>query len=83
MILDGSRADELQALAVPTLVIHGLDDTLIDPSGGQRTAELVPGARLVLIEDMGHDRPRALWPQLVNVIHEHTERGTQALGRGD
>jgi pimeloyl-ACP methyl ester carboxylesterase len=75
MILDGSRADALRALEVPTLVIHGLDDTLIDPSGGERTAELVPGARLVLVEDMGHDRPRALWPQLVDAIHEHTERG--------
>jgi pimeloyl-ACP methyl ester carboxylesterase len=38
MILGGSRADALKTLDVPTLVIHGLDDTLIDPSGGQRTA---------------------------------------------
>jgi pimeloyl-ACP methyl ester carboxylesterase len=39
MILSGSRADALRKLQVPTLVIHGLDDTLIDPSGGRRTAE--------------------------------------------
>jgi pimeloyl-ACP methyl ester carboxylesterase len=38
MILDGSRADALRALDVPTLVIHGVDDTLIDPTGGERTA---------------------------------------------
>src|SRR4051812_4831784 len=73
MILDGSRADALRALDVPTLVIHGLDDTLIDPSGGRRTAELVPGARLLLVEDMGHDRPPALWPHLVDAIIEHTD----------
>jgi pimeloyl-ACP methyl ester carboxylesterase len=73
MILDGSRADALQTLDVPTLVIHGQDDTLIDPSGGRRTAELVPHARFLLVEDMGHDRPRALWPRLVNAIHDHTE----------
>ena len=71
MILDGSRADALRALDVPTLVIHGVDDTLIDPTGGERTAALVPGARLVLVEDMGHDRPRALWPHLVDAISEH------------
>jgi pimeloyl-ACP methyl ester carboxylesterase len=71
MILDGSRADDLRALDVPTLVIHGVDDTLIDPTGGERTAALVPGARLVLIEDMGHDRPPALWPHLVDAISEH------------
>jgi pimeloyl-ACP methyl ester carboxylesterase len=71
MILDGSRADALRVLDVPTLVIHGLDDTLIDPTGGERTAALVPGARLVLVEDMGHDRPPALWPHLVDVISKH------------
>ena len=73
MILDGSRADALETLNVPTLVIHGLDDTLIDPRGGRRTAELVPGARLLLVEDMGHDRPPALWPHLVDAIIEHTD----------
>ena len=74
MILDGSRADALRALDVPTLVIHGVDDTLIDPTGGERTAALVPGARLVLVEDMGHDRPPALWPYLVDAISEHIKR---------
>src|SRR3954468_11104494 len=73
MILDGSRADALRTLAVPTLVIHGQDDTLIDPSGGRRTAELVPGSRLHLVGDMGHDRPRPLWSLLVDAIHEHTK----------
>jgi hypothetical protein len=48
-----------------------VDDTLIDPTGGERTAALVPGARLVLVEDMGHDRPHALWPHLVDAISEH------------
>ncbi|MFB7338182.1 alpha/beta fold hydrolase [Streptomyces adustus] len=72
MILSGSRADELRALRVPTLVIHGLDDTLIDPSGGRRTAELVPGAELLLIPDMGHDRPRELWPEIIAALEAHT-----------
>ncbi len=72
MILSGSRADDLRELRVPTLVIHGLDDTLIDPSGGERTAELVPGAGLLLVPDMGHDRPRELWPQLIDAVVAHT-----------
>lgn len=42
MILDGSRAEALRTLRVPTLVIHGLDDTLIAPSGGERTANSSP-----------------------------------------
>jgi pimeloyl-ACP methyl ester carboxylesterase len=73
MILDGSRAEALRALRVPTLVIHGLDDTLITPSGGERTAELVPGAKLLLIPDMGHDRPRELWPEIIGAVQTHTE----------
>ena len=72
MVLSGPRADALRTLAVPTLVIHGLDDTLIDPSGGRRTAELVPGARLLLVPDMGHDRPRELWEDLCDAIEAHT-----------
>jgi pimeloyl-ACP methyl ester carboxylesterase len=72
MISSGSRADGLRDLATPTLVIHGLDDTLITPSGGERTAALIPGARLLLIEDMGHDRPEPLWDRICGAILEHT-----------
>ena len=53
------------------LVIHGLDDTLITPAGGRRTAELVPGADLLEIADMGHDLPWQLWPMLAAVILAH------------
>jgi len=58
---DGSRADDLRKVTVPTLVLHGSRDTLIDPSGGRRVAELVPGARYVEIDGMGHDYPPAVW----------------------
>jgi pimeloyl-ACP methyl ester carboxylesterase len=67
-----ARADALRALDVPTLVIHGRADTLITPSGGERTAELVPNANLLLLGDMGHDLPEALWPVLVPAVLGHT-----------
>ena len=54
----GDRTESLRGVRVPTLVIHGLDDTLIDVTGGRRTAELVPGAHLLEVADMGHDLPR-------------------------
>jgi pimeloyl-ACP methyl ester carboxylesterase len=73
MLATGSRAAGLAALDVPTLAIHGRDDTLIAPDGGERTAELVPGARLLMVDDMGHDRPEPLWPLLAAAILEHTE----------
>lgn len=68
----GRRATALQQLDVPTLVIHGRDDTLITPSGGFRTAELIPGAHLLFVADMGHDMPEPLWPFLTDVILSHT-----------
>jgi pimeloyl-ACP methyl ester carboxylesterase len=74
MLATGSRAEGLRALEVPTLVIHGLDDTLIPADGGERTAELVPGAKLMLVEDMGHDRPEPLWPLLTEAVLLHTGR---------
>jgi pimeloyl-ACP methyl ester carboxylesterase len=72
------RAEQLRHVSVPTLVVHGDRDTLIDPSGGRRTAELVPGARFELIEGMGHDYPPQLWPRWVELIggfvHSHEPR---------
>jgi pimeloyl-ACP methyl ester carboxylesterase len=64
---DGSRSDQLRKVDLPTLVIHGSRDTLIDPSGGRRTAELIPGARYVEIEGMGHDYPPAVWQEWVSL----------------
>jgi pimeloyl-ACP methyl ester carboxylesterase len=51
--------------------MHGSADTLIDPSGGRRTAELIPGARFVLLEGMGHDYPRAYWDEWVELVTGH------------
>lgn len=60
----GNRDDALGRISIPTLVLHGSADTLITPSGGQHTAEVIPGARYVEIEGMGHDLPPGLWGRL-------------------
>jgi pimeloyl-ACP methyl ester carboxylesterase len=74
ILASGSRAERLQNLQIPTLVIHGRDDTLIDPTGGFRTAELIPGAVLAYLSDMGHDMPQPLWPVLADQIIGHQDR---------
>jgi pimeloyl-ACP methyl ester carboxylesterase len=76
----GSRSAGLAGLAVPALVIHGTADTLVDPSGGRRTAEAIPGARLLMIEGMGHDLARPLWPQLVGALADHARAHAAPLG---
>ena len=67
----GSRAEGLRDVRLPMLVIHGRADTLIDVSGGLRTAELVPAANLLVLNDMGHDLPEPLWPVIVDAITSH------------
>ena len=74
LLAAGSRAEGLAGMTIPTLVIHGRDDTLIDPSGGFRTAELVRGSTLAFLSDMGHDYPRALWPTIVDLVITHQDR---------
>lgn len=72
----GDRSDRLRNLNVPTLVIHGRDDTLITPSGGERTAELVDGAVYLFVSDMGHDLPVQLTEVFADAIGTHVHRST-------
>ena len=68
----GRRTEALAVLKTPTLVLHGNDDTLISPFAGKRTAEIIPGAKLVLVDDMGHDIPQPLWPHIVDTVSSFT-----------
>ena len=77
----GSRAERLPDVRTPTLVVHGRCDTLIDPTGGQRTAELIPAADLLLLHDMGHDLPEPVWPRLVDAMISHQEHAARSAVR--
>jgi pimeloyl-ACP methyl ester carboxylesterase len=63
-----NRSAALRHVDVPTLVIHGLNDPLIAPSGGLALAKAIPNSRFIGFSGMGHDLPRALWPQFVREI---------------
>jgi pimeloyl-ACP methyl ester carboxylesterase len=62
------RTADVAKVAVPSLVIHGAEDQLVDVSGGRATAAAIPGSELMVVEGMGHDLPRAVWPQLIERI---------------
>ncbi|MGY1720820.1 alpha/beta fold hydrolase [Blastococcus sp. SYSU DS0552] len=68
------RTADLARVAVPTLVIHGEQDSLVNVSGGRATAAAVPGAELLVVDGMGHDLPREVWPQLTDRITALIER---------
>jgi pimeloyl-ACP methyl ester carboxylesterase len=65
------RTDGLKGVRVPTLVIHGDSDLLVDVSGGIATAAAIPDAQLLVIEGMGHDLPVQLYDRLVDAILAH------------
>lgn len=68
------RTDDLAKVISPTLVIHGLVDPLVKPSGGITTAKAVSGSRLLMFPDMGHDLPRARISEMVDAIARNAER---------
>ena len=80
IIASGDRRRELRAVKAPTLVIHGEADKLVAPSGGRATAKAIDGARLVTIPGMGHDLPRAAWPQIVGAIADLAHRADGQAG---
>ena len=71
---DGDRTPELRKLNIPTVVLHGSDDPLVMPKGGEMTAEMIPGAELRNIPGMGHDLPPSLYDTVIYAICTAAER---------
>jgi pimeloyl-ACP methyl ester carboxylesterase len=74
------RTEALGAITTPTLVIHGKADRLVTPSGGEATAAAIPGAKLLLVDEMGHDLPEPLWPTITGAIISHVREADATAG---
>jgi pimeloyl-ACP methyl ester carboxylesterase len=74
IIASGDRTEGLRTVKVPTLVIHGEADPLLDVSGGKATAAAIPDSRLLIIPGMGHDLPPGAWPEIVDAIADNAAR---------
>jgi pimeloyl-ACP methyl ester carboxylesterase len=82
IIASGDRTAELASIRAPTLVIHGTADPLVAFSGARATARAIGGARLLAVEGMGHDLPRAVWPRLIDAIVAHAAAADQPAAGG-
>jgi pimeloyl-ACP methyl ester carboxylesterase len=76
------RSDLLRSLTLPALVIHGLHDPLVAPSGGLAAARLLPAATFVGYSGMGHDLPAELWPEFEREIAALAARADAAPASG-
>jgi pimeloyl-ACP methyl ester carboxylesterase len=74
----GDRTRELRTVRAPTVVIHGTRDPLVRPAAGRALAKAIPGARLEMIEGMGHDLPPALWERIVGLLADNAGRAAAA-----
>lgn len=72
VIAHGYRRSSLASIKVPTLVIHGDEDPFMSVEGGKETAQLIPGAELLIINGMGHDMPKEAWSEIIDAISHHT-----------
>jgi pimeloyl-ACP methyl ester carboxylesterase len=68
------RTADLRRVTAPTLVVHGLLDSLVRPSGGMATARAVPGSRLLMFPDMAHDVPDVRIPEITDAIVANCRR---------
>ncbi len=71
IIASGNRTAALHDVRVPTLVIHGRPDPLVPVEAGIATAEAIPGAKLLLMDDLGHALPKSLAGGIVDAITTH------------
>jgi pimeloyl-ACP methyl ester carboxylesterase len=67
-VASGDRTEFLRNLDLPVLIIHGLDDVMVDVSGGRSTAAAIPNSKLVLIKGLGHNLPEGLWSEFAEHI---------------
>jgi pimeloyl-ACP methyl ester carboxylesterase len=74
IMASGDRTAALRTIGAPTIVVHGDADGLIDVTGGQATAEAIPGAQLVVVPGLGHELPPAVWPELVAAVVANARR---------
>lgn len=70
----GDRSPLLETIDCPALVIHGKKDPLSRVEGGVDTAMKIKGAKLELIDGMGHNLPEPLVPTISGMIIDHLDR---------
>ena len=74
LMATGNLSKRLKKVRCPAQVIHGGSDPLIRPAGGRASARAMPGARLAIIDGMGHDFPPSVQPRLIELVAENCAR---------
>jgi pimeloyl-ACP methyl ester carboxylesterase len=65
----------LGEVTVPTLVIHGTEDPILPFAHGEALAAEIPGARLEVMDGVGHELPEGEWDHVIGLVLAHTATG--------
>jgi pimeloyl-ACP methyl ester carboxylesterase len=65
---DGDRSAMVRHIAVPTHIVHGAADPLVPVAAAHDLQRLLPHASIDIVQGMGHDLPRALWPRFAEAF---------------
>jgi pimeloyl-ACP methyl ester carboxylesterase len=78
IMVQRDRTDDLRKLIVPSLVIHGDEDSLVPLAGGKATSEAIPNAEFMLVKGMGHVIPNldAYWDDIKDAMIRHMRKAT-------
>ena len=79
ILASGSRKERLAGVTAPTLVIHGKIDPLVHPAAGRDTAASIPGAKLLMVDRMGHALPISMWTMVIDAIARHAQGASQQM----
>jgi pimeloyl-ACP methyl ester carboxylesterase len=77
IMAEPNRGPRLRGLRIPATVVHGANDRMVHVSGGRATARAIPGAELLIVEGMGHDLPRELYPIFTDAIDRTVARADE------
>ena len=79
VLTHGYQKASIASIKSPTLVIHGDKDPFMSVEGGKETAELIPDAKLLIIEGMGHDMPKGAWPTISDALLKHIRQADKKV----
>ena len=75
----GDRSEQVRTIDVPTLILHGEDDTMLPPAHGLHTHELITGSTYISYPGMGHRLPPELLPTVMSEMTNHFSAAAEAV----
>ncbi|MEV0381062.1 alpha/beta hydrolase [Nonomuraea sp. NPDC050643] len=68
------RLERLRGVTLPTVIMHGRDDSSLHWGAAVAMATAIEGSELHVYSGMGHELPQELWPDVVTAVARNARR---------